>query len=109
VANGRPVSDELRAAFEKLPEVMERTETRADRVDRAVIALAEAVWLAGRVGESFDAVVVDEDEHGVVIQLADPAVLARIEAHHVDPGDEVRVRLDAVDVISRQVQFTRVG
>jgi exoribonuclease R len=109
VANGRPVADELQAAFEKLPEVMERTETRADRVESAVIALAEAVWLAGRVGESFDAVVVDEDRHGVVIQLADPAVLARIEAHHLDPGDEVRVRLDAVDVPSRRFEFERVG
>jgi exoribonuclease R len=109
VANGGPVSDELQGDFEKLPEVMERTETRADRVDSAVIALAEAVWLAARVGESFDAVVVDEDQHGVVIQLADPAVLARIEAHHVDPGDEVRVVLASVDVDARQVEFTRVG
>jgi exoribonuclease R len=109
VANGRPVSAELRAAFEQLPEVMERTETRADRVAGAVIALAEAVWLAARVGETFDAVVVDEDQHGVVIQLADPAVLARVEAHDVDPGDEVRVRLDAVDVPSRRIEFQRVG
>jgi exoribonuclease R len=109
VANGRPVSDELQAAFARLPEVMERTETRADQVDSAVIALAEAVWLAARVGESFDAVVVDEDQHGVVIQLADPAVLARIEAHQVDPGDDVRVVLASVDVDARQVEFTRVG
>jgi exoribonuclease R len=109
VVNGRPVPDDVQAAFEKLPEVMERTETRADRVASAVIALAEAVWLASRVGESFDAVVVDEDRHGVLIQLADPAVLARIEAHHVDPGDAVRVVLDAVDVPSRRIQFTRVG
>jgi exoribonuclease R len=109
VANGRAVADEVEVAFEKLPEVMERTETRADRVDGAVIALAEAVWLAGRVGESFDAVVVDEDQRGTVIQLADPAVLARIEAHHVDPGDEVRVALSAVDVDARRVEFTRVG
>jgi exoribonuclease R len=109
VANGLPVSDELQAAFAKLPEVMERAETRADRVDSAVIALAEAVWLAGRVGQSFDAVVVDEDQHGLVIQLADPAVLARIEAHQVDPGDDVRVVLASVDVDARQVEFTRVG
>ncbi len=109
VVNGRAVSDDVQAAFEKLPEVMGRTETRADRVASAVIALAEAVWLASRVGESFDAVVVDEDRHGVLIQLAGPAVLARIEAHHVDPGDAVRVVLASVDVDARQVEFTRVG
>ena len=109
VANGRPVPDQVQAAFETLPEVMERSETRADRVDSAVIALAEAVWLAGRVGETFDAVVVDEDERGVVVQVADPAVLARVEAHHVDPGDLLRVRLAAVDIESRRVDFARVG
>jgi exoribonuclease R len=109
VANGHPVPDDVQAAFERLPEVMERTETRADRVDSAVIALAEAVLLSDRVGESFDAVVVDEDQRGAVIQLADPAVLARVEAHHVDPGDEIRARLAAVDIPSRRIEFERVG
>jgi exoribonuclease R len=109
VANGQPVADHVQAAFERLPEVMERSENRADRVANAVIALAEAVWLSGRVGEVFDAVVVDEDDRGAVIQLADPAVLARVEAHRVDPGDELRVRLDAVDVETRQIDFSRVG
>jgi exoribonuclease R len=109
VANGRPVPDTVAVAFGELAAVMAETETRADRVDTAVIALAEAVMLAGREGEVFDAVLVDEDAHGAVIQLADPAVLARVEAHRVDPGDPVRVRLTAVDVPSRHIEFTRVG
>ena len=57
--------------------------------------------LSGREGEVFDAVVVDEDHRGVMIQVVDPAVLARVHAHRVDPGDAVRVRLTAVDVPSR--------
>ena len=51
--------------------------------------------LAGREGEVFDAVVVDEDRRGAMIQLVEPAVLARVDAHRVDPGDDVRVRLTA--------------
>jgi exoribonuclease R len=109
VANGRPVPDHVQAAFARLPEVMERSENRADRVANAVIALAEAVWLSDRVGDAFDAVVVDEDDRGAVIQLAEPAVLARVEAHRVDPGDQMRVRLAAVDVDSRRIEFERVG
>jgi exoribonuclease R len=109
VANGRPVPDDVEQAFVELPAVMEVAETRADRVERAVIELAEAVWLAGRVGDVFDAVLVDEDRDGAVIQLADPAVLARVEAHRVDPGDAVRVRLSGVDVPARRIDFTRVG
>ena len=109
VANGRPVPDQVAVAFGELPAVMAETETRADRVDSAVLDLAEAVMLSGREGEVFDAVVVDEDRRGVVIQVVDPAVLARVEAHRVDPGDDVRVRLTAVDVPSRHIEFTRVG
>ena len=74
-----------------------------------MIDLAEAVLLAGREGEVFDAVVVDEDRRGPVVQLVEPAVLARVAANRVDPGDEVRVRLDAADPDARTIAFTRVG
>ena len=73
--------------------MMAKAEARAGRVDAAVLDLAEAVLLAGREGEVFDAVVVDEDRRGTIIQIVDPAALARVDAHRVDPGDEVRVRL----------------
>ena len=56
---------------------------------RAVIDLAEAVLLAGRVGEVFDAVVVDEDRRGAVVQLVDPAVLV---ARRRPPGRSRRRR-----------------
>jgi len=109
VAAGRAVPDDVAAAFARLPEVMERSESRAGQVEAAVLDLAEAVLLDSRVGDLFDAVVVDEDSRGPLIQLTDPAVLARVEAHHVDPGDTIRVRLASVDVDARRVQFERVG
>ena len=109
MANGRPVPDDVQAAFAGLPAAMARGESQANRVDAAVIDLAEAVLLAGRVGEVFDAVVVDEDRRGTVIQLRDPAVLARVAAHRVDPGEDVRVRITAVDVNARSVHVERVG
>ena len=88
---------------------MARAEALANRADNAVIELAEAVLLAGREDEVFDAVVVDEDHRGTLIQLVDPAVLAHVTAHHVDPGDAVRVRLVAADVDRRTVEFHRIG
>ena len=60
--------------------------------------LAEAVLLSGREGELFDGVIVDEDRHGPVMQIADPAILARVHAARVTPGDEIRVRLVSADV-----------
>ncbi|MET0325393.1 MAG: RNB domain-containing ribonuclease [Ilumatobacteraceae bacterium] len=109
VANGRPVPDDVQAAFAELPKAMAAGEALANRVDNAVIELAEAVLLTGREGEVFDAVVVDEDRRGTVVQLVDPAVMVRVSARNVDPGDEIRVRLTAVDTTARTTAFTRVG
>jgi exoribonuclease R len=109
IANDRPVPDEVTAAFAELPAAMAKGEQRANSVERAVIDLAEAVLLAERVGDTFDAVVVEEDQRGVVIQLVDPAVMARVSANGVEPGDAVRVKLVAVDAVARTIEFSRIG
>lgn len=109
VATGRPVPEPIEAAFERLPKAMNRAEQRANRAEKLALELAEAVVLAGREGEVFPAVVLDEGEHDVEVQVADPPVIARLNAHRVDPGDEVQVRLVSVDVEQRQVTFERVA
>ncbi len=109
VANGNDVPDHVEAAFAELPHVMARSDERGNRVDNAVNNLAEAVLLAGRIGELFDAVIVDEDRHGPVMQIAEPAILARVHAARVTPGDDIRVRLVAANVESRTVEFQRVS
>ena len=71
VANGRAVPDGVAAAFERLPDVMNRAEAKAGQVDSAVLELAEAVVLSGRVGERFVGAVTDVDKkRGARIQLA---------------------------------------
>ena len=57
----------------------------------------------------FDAVVTDEDQRGVQFQIAEPATVARVAAHRVDPGDSIRVRLTRADPVARTVEFVRVG
>jgi exoribonuclease R len=109
VANGSPVPDDVNAAFGSLPAAMARADQRANRAERLALELAEAVVLSGREGHVFDAVVIDEGQHDVEIQIADPAVIARVSANRVDPGDTIRVRLDRVDVADRRIEFGRVG
>jgi exoribonuclease R len=109
VANGRPVPDVVQTAFGALPEAMAKGEQRANAVDRAVLDLAEAVLLTAREGELFDAVVVDEDRKGPVIQVIEPAVMARVSANRVEPGDRIRVRLVRADPVARNIEFARVG
>ncbi len=91
----------------ELPPVMERSEGRAATVDRAVIDLLEAVGLVGREGDEFLAVVVDATRHDVTVQLADPAVRARIRRHDetIVEGDAVSVRLISADPMARSVKF----
>ena len=69
----------------------------------------EAVLLHDRIGEVFDGVIVDEDRHGSVMQLIEPAVLTRIRVSHVTPGDDVRAKLVSADPTTRTIEFARVA
>lgn len=109
VANGRPVPDDVAEALPLLPEAMERADSVSSRIERAVLDLAEAVILRGHEGESFDAVVVDDDEDGTRIQLCDVAVVAKVHARGLRPGDDLRVKLLSTDLEHRTVQFQRVS
>ncbi|HAP74773.1 MAG TPA: RNB domain-containing ribonuclease [Acidimicrobiaceae bacterium] len=109
VANGREVAPEVSEAFARLPEVMERADTLASRIERAVVDLAEAVMLHGHEGSVHRAVVVDDNEEVSRIQLCDLAVVANLKARGVQPGDEVRVRLVSADPTRREVKFERVA
>jgi exoribonuclease R len=91
-----------------LPDAMADADRRAHAVDRAVVDLAEALLLQGRVGEHFTGVVVEDrtgrDRHGEV-QLRDPAVRARLDGDKLPLGEEVDVVLTVADVVARHVEF----
>jgi len=106
VANGRAVPDGVSTAFERLPEVMNKAEAKAGQVDSAVLELAEAVVLMGRVGEHFSGVVTDIDKkRGARIQLCDPAVITRVPAEGLAIDAKVSLRLDEADPVRRLTRF----
>jgi exoribonuclease R len=109
IANGAPVTDAVSAAFERLPKAMAVADARGAQIERAVVDLAETVMLQGRDGEVFAAVVTDLDERGARIQLNDLPIVARVAAHHVDPGDTLRVKLLGADPVKRQLSFQRMA
>ena len=90
-----------------LAQIMERAESVASKVDRAAIDLVEAVMLAPRVGEVFDAAVIDSSHDGAQVQLASPPVRARVRLarRHAQPGARVRLRLVSVDLGADQLVF----
>ncbi len=109
VANGAPVSATCEDAFARLPDAMSRADARENAIEAAVIDLAEAAMLDGHQGEIFAATVVERDERGARIQLNDWPVLARVDAHSVGVGAELRVRLTEAHAARRIVRFERVS
>jgi exoribonuclease R len=104
-AAGDEPPDWVRAGLAALPELMLEGDRRASAVERGVVDLVEAMILAGREGETFDALVVDHD----TLQLVDPAVRAKVERGCPEPGVQVRARLVAADPARRTVTFEVEG
>ncbi|MFF1375668.1 RNB domain-containing ribonuclease [Streptomyces sp. NPDC058308] len=104
-----PPPEWVLAALGELPKEMADGTRRGNTVERECVDLVEAALLKDRVGEIFDAVVVDvkEREPAVgTVQLAEPAVVARIEGSSRLPlGERLRVRLARADPGTAKVQF----
>ncbi|GII31368.1 RNB domain-containing ribonuclease [Planotetraspora mira] len=107
VAAGEPVPERVQEALAVLPEQMSVAGRRANGVERACVDLVEAAVLRRRLGESFDAVVIDVDEGrpGGQVQVTDPAVVARCDGDDLPLGERVRVRLTRADPATREVRF----
>jgi hypothetical protein len=89
---------------------MELSNRRAQQYEAGVVSVVEAAVLAGSVGETFEAVVVDlhEQDGGATVQLHEPAVLARASGDGLALGEQVAVRLLEADVMRRLVRFAVV-
>jgi exoribonuclease R len=103
---GAAVPDWLRRALARIPEIMQASERQARAVDRACTDAVEAAILERRVGERFDAVVVDRSDRadGVDVQLTEPAVSARASGD-AELGARVSVELVEADVARHTVRF----
>ncbi len=104
------VPEWVRAALPTLAKEMQTSSQLANRYERMVLDLVEAGLLQHRVGESFDAVVVEVNEKDPtrgVVTVTEPAVEAPVVSEHEVPlGTDVRVRLTTADVTKRRVEFT---
>ena len=100
-AGDRP-PDWVLAGIAALPAAMSAGGRRAGAVERGVVDLVEAKLLEVRVGESLDALAIDDG----MVQIRDPAVRAQVEGAEPELGSEVAVKLLAADPAARRVEFT---
>jgi exoribonuclease R len=106
ICGRQPVPEWVRAALPDLPDIMRESDRRAAQADRTCVDQVEAWQLAGRVGETFDAVVVHAEKDKGEVMLVEPPVVAGCTGPGLREGAQVSVRLAGVDVLRRVVSFT---
>ncbi|MBU2670538.1 RNB domain-containing ribonuclease [Actinoplanes bogorensis] len=110
LAAGTPVPEWARAALPRLPKAMSDSDRLAGSANRGAIDLAEAVLLQDRVGEVFEAGVIDVDDAsknrgpGGTVAIDEPAVRARCSGA-LSLGVRIQARLVSADPATRKVQF----
>jgi exoribonuclease R len=102
---GNDIPSWVRERFDGLPDVMRAADHRAHEAEHAVLDMTEAWLLRDRVGQLFDALVIDADEHAATITLDEPAVRARCSGPNLPVGERISARLVEADVMHRKVRF----
>jgi exoribonuclease R len=106
---GEEVPQWVRDKLGELPATMQESGRRAHAYENAVVNLAEAALLQGRVGEQFAAVVLEidrKDPRRADIQLEQPAVEATATGDDPPVGEAVTATLVEADPPTRTVRFT---
>lgn len=107
---GEPVPAWVLEAMPGIPDTMADSGRRANQYENAVLNLVEAAILAPRIGERFEAVVVevdDKDETRGDATIEEPAIEARVTGSRPLPvGEHVTLTLTTADVATRKVELT---
>ena len=84
-------------------------EAAANKIERRVRKSAAALLLAGRIGESFDAIVTGAADKGTWVRVFRPPTEGRLDRGYqgLNVGDRVRVKLIQTDVERGFIDFTR--
>ncbi|MFH7598822.1 RNB domain-containing ribonuclease [Streptomyces racemochromogenes] len=109
VAGAEPSAWAVRA-LAALPHEMREGTRLANAVERECVDLVEAAVLKDRVGEVFEAMVIDVEERDPqagTVHLEDPAVVGRVESPSADLplGERIPVRLTRADPGTAKVLF----
>ena len=84
-------------------------EDDATKVERRVRKSAAALFLSGRLGQSFDSIVTGASQKGTWVRILQPPTEGRLEQgfQGLDVGDHVRVKLIHTDVERGFIDFAR--
>ncbi|UOQ56163.1 RNB domain-containing ribonuclease [Leucobacter allii] len=106
---GREVPEWARESLPEVPGLMRASNQRAGRISSAALDRVEAALVRDRVGEAFDAVVIEVRGDRARVQLAEPAVTAFCPADGLAAGTPARVRVTSADVPSGAIGLALLG
>jgi len=98
------------AELEAIAQRCNERDRAAKKVERRMRKTAAVALMAGRIGESFDAIVTGAAAKGTFVRLIAPPVEGRVVRGEqgLDVGDQTRVRLIATDYEKGYIDFERV-
>jgi exoribonuclease II len=107
LAGGKPPYDPVELT--SLATHCTEQENAAKKVERQVRKSAAAQFLAGRIGETFDALVTGASEKGTWVRLLTPPVEGKLMSGHegVDVGDQIKVQLIGLSIERGFIDFAR--
>lgn len=105
LAAGTEPSNGLLQRLAAAPEIMKKSERAERGLESRIIDFVEAQLLKDRVGESFEAIVVQSGAKSGAVQLKDPAVLGPCEGAQLPLGEQISVTLIEADPESGKIMF----
>lgn len=105
---GEPVPDWVADALPLLPDLLAASGRRSGSATRSVVDLAEAIVLAPRLGDRFEACVVEAASAGAEIRIVDPPIRGRATGEGLRAGTRAVVELTEADTAARRVRFVAV-
>jgi exoribonuclease R len=107
ISAGQPVPQWAAAGLPGLPDVMAESGRRANKFERGTVNLVEALVLSPHLGRDYAGTLIEvepDDDEGT-LQLAVPAVEAKVKGTGLVLGSEVNATLVAADLLDGAVEF----
>jgi exoribonuclease R len=97
----------VETAVDDVAQIMSETSQRAGQVEARCLNAVEAWVMGERIGDRFEAVVVDDRGSGVDVWIEDPSIVAYADGIRAKPGQVITLEVDDVDVDRGIIRFTQ--
>ena len=96
-------------ALQEIADRCTERENHARKFERTMRKVGAALFLSGKIGETFDAIVTGANDRGTFVRVVDPPAEGRVVQGEsgLDVGDKLRVRLVATEPTRGFIDFVR--